>query len=326
MINPDAAEYPVRPETRQRVLETIDRMGYRPNDLARALLHRRTNVVGLVLPDISNPYYPVLARGVEDAASTAGCRVILCNTDRDVTKTDRYLETLVKSRVDGLIIAGGGTDVTFDSQLFEPYDTRIVLVGRHDLPYPSVQVNNSAAARGATAHLLKLGHRAIAFIAGPFASHTAQDRLGGYRKALTDHGIPVDDQLLREGDFQEGGGYAATLSLLDSGDRRPTAILAANDRMAFGAMTALSDRGRSVPHDMSLVGFDDVPLASYLRPALTTVAVPSYEIGHTALRMLIEDVPLDKGTTRMLPTRLIIRNSCASPTDSSVRGDIDGHA
>lgn len=312
VINPDAAGYAVRSEARQRVLETIERLGYRPNDLARALLHRRTNVVGLVIPDIFNPYYPALVRGVEDAASAAGCQVVLCNTDRNIDKANTYLDTLVKSRVDGVIVAGGGTDTTFDPQLFTAYGTKVVLVGRHNLPYPSVQVDNVGAAHEATAHVLRLGHRRVAFIAGPLPSHTVQDRLAGYRNALAGHGVGFDEQLVTEGDFREAGGYGAVQTLLDSGSL-PTGIVAANDRMAFGAMTALHDRGLRVPDDVSVAGFDDVPLASYLRPALTTVAIPSYDIGQTAMEMLSESPELDTDRLRMLSTQLVIRESCGKP-------------
>lgn len=312
VINPEATEYAVRSEARERVLETIERLGYRPNDLARALLHRRTNVVGLVIPDIFNPYYPALVRGVEDAASAAGCRVVLCNTDRNIEKTNAYLDTLVKSRVDGIIVAGGGTDTAFDPQQFMAHGTRVVLVGRHDLPYPSVQVDNVSAAHEATAHVLQLGHRRVAFIAGPLPSHTVQDRLTGYRNALAEYGVGFDEQLVTEGDFREAGGYNAVSTLLDSGTL-PTAIVAANDRMAFGAMTALRDRNLDVPSDVSVVGFDDVPLASYLRPALTTVAIPSYDIGQTAMEMLAAKSESATEGLRMLPSRLVIRESCREP-------------
>ena len=314
VLNPDTADYPVRPESRERVLDAIERLNYRPNDLARALLHRRTNVVGLVVPDISNSYYSALAHGAEEAASSAGYRVILCNTDRSLEKTSTYLDTLVKSRVDGIIIAGGSTDARLSSQLFEPYGTKLVLVGRHDLPYPSVQIDNVGAAREATAYLLGLGHTALAFLAGPFTSHTVQDRLAGYRAALEEHGLPYDKRLIREGDFQEQSGYAAARSLLETG-RRPTAVIAVNDRTAFGAMAALTDCGIRVPGDVSLVGFDDVPLASFMRPALTTVAIPSYEIGQAAMRILPgANSPEAPDRIHVLPTKLVVRASCASPS------------
>ncbi|MGH3425946.1 MAG: LacI family DNA-binding transcriptional regulator [Nocardioidaceae bacterium] len=316
VLNPEAAAYPVRPETRERVLEAIERLRYRPNDLARALLHRRTNVVGLIVPDISNPYYPEVARGIEDVASTAGWRVVLCNTDRDIEKTTTYLDTLIKTRADGVIVVGGSTSEALAPNIFEPYDTRIVLVGRHELPYPSVQIDNVAAAHEATAHVLRLGHRRVAFLGGPHASRTVQDRLAGYRQALEDAGVAFAERLVREGDFQEASGYATAGGLLGLPDP-PTAIIAANDRMAFGAHAAAVDHGLRVPDDVSLVGFDDVSLASYLRPALTTVAIPSYEIGERAMRILLAEDPADPAgggaEPSTLATKLVVRDSCAPP-------------
>lgn len=316
VLNPDAAAYPVRPETRERVLEAIERLRYRPNDLARALLHRRTNVAGLIVPDISNPYYPEVARGIEDAASEAGWRVVLCNTDRDIEKTTTYLDTLIKTRADGIIVVGGSTGEALAPNIFEPYDTRIVLVGRHELPYPSVQIDNVEAAGAATAHVLRLGHRRVAFLGGPHASRTVQDRLAGYRQALEGAGVAFAERLVREGDFQEASGYAAAGDLL-SLSSPPTAIVAANDRMAFGAHAAAVDHGLRVPEDLSLVGFDDVSLASYLRPALTTVAIPSYEIGKRAMEILLAEDPAHPadgvGEPSTLATKLVVRDSCAPP-------------
>lgn len=316
VLNPEASAYPVRPETRERVLEAIERLRYRPNDLARALLQRRTNVVGLIVPDISNPYYPEVARGVEDAASTAGWRVVLCNTDRDIDKTTTYLDTLIKTRADGIIVVGGSTSEALAANIFEPYDTRIVLVGRHELPYPSVQIDNVAAAREATAHVLGLGHRRVAFLGGPHASRTVQDRLAGYRQALDDAGVGFAERLVREGDFTEASGYSTAGDLLRMAEP-PTAVVAANDRMAFGAHAAAVDHGQRVPDDLSLVGFDDVSLASYLRPALTTVAIPSYEIGHRAMGILLAEDPdrpaSSVGEPCTLETTLVLRDSCAPP-------------
>lgn len=315
VLNPSSD--PVRPETRERVVEAIERLGYRPNDLARALLHRRTNVIGLVVPDISNPYYPDVVRGAEDAALVAGYRIVLCNTDRDAAKANAYLDTLVKTRADGIIVAGGGTDQALSPDLFQPYGTKVVVVGRHDLPYPSVQIDNVAAAREATSHLASLGHRSVAFIAGPLLSHTVQDRLAGFRAGLEAYGRTAQQRLVKEGDFQEASGYEAASTLLEqraSGHDRPTAIVAANDRMAVGAMAALADHGLRVPDDVSLVGFDDVSIASYVRPALTTVAIPSYQIGHAAVRMLVEEPESPpRALPLVLPTKLVLRDTCAPP-------------
>ncbi|MQA11555.1 MAG: substrate-binding domain-containing protein [Pseudonocardiaceae bacterium] len=314
VISPKSADQPIRPQTRQRVLDAIDKLGYRPNDLARALLHQRTSAVGLVVPDISNPYYPALVRGVEDTASTRGYRVVLCNTDRNVQKTTAYLDTLVKTRVDGIIIAGGSTTMPMLRDVLQPYRTKVVVVGRHRLEFPSVRVDNVAAVRDAVEYLIGLGHRRIGFIAGPLSSNTVQDRLEGYRQALRAAGVESPDELVREGDFQEQSGYDIARSLPDW-PVRPTALVAANDRMAVGAMAALADAGLRVPDDVSLVGFDDVSLASYIRPALTTVSVPTYEMGQAAMEMLLEEFDEDAGgslpDSRVLPTRLVVRDSCA---------------
>ncbi|MBB4934928.1 LacI family transcriptional regulator [Lipingzhangella halophila] len=316
VLSPKPGSQTVRPETRQRVLEVVDRVGYRPNDLARALLQDRTATVGLVLPDISNPYYPPLVRGVEDAASTLGYRVMLCNTDRDEEKTATYVDTLIKTRVDGIIIAGGSTTMPMLRDVFEPYRTKVVVVGRHELEYPSIQVDNVAAMGEVIGYLTGLGHRRIGFIAGPASSITVQDRVEGYRAALRAAGIGYNEDLVREGDLQEQSGYDVAGELAAQ-PTRPTALVAANDRMAVGAMAALTDAGLRVPADVSLVGFDDVSLASYIRPALTTVSVPTYDMGGAAMELLAREFEEGGGTpepgARVLSTTLMVRESCAAP-------------
>jgi LacI family transcriptional regulator len=314
VLSPASAEIRMRQETRDRVVRAIEDLGYRPNDLARALLQQRTSAIGLVLPDISNPYYPPLVRGVEDVASAHGYRVVLCNTDREPDKTAAYLDTLVKTRVDGVIVAGGSlADLPGRELVFETYRTKLVMVGRHGLTQPSVQVDNVAATRVATEYLLGLGHRRIAFVGGPMDSSTAQDRLIGHQQALRKAGVPDSGQdAVRVGDFDERSGYEATRSLLD-GEAR-TAVLCANDRMALGAYAALADAGLSVPGDVSVVGFDDVPMASFVRPTLTTIAVPTYEMGQAAMRLLLEMFNGASGNEPVLmPTRLVVRGSCAPP-------------
>jgi DNA-binding LacI/PurR family transcriptional regulator len=307
VISPASADIPMRKETRDRVERAISRLGYRPNDLARALLQQRTSTIGLVLPDISNPYYPPLVRGVEDVASSHGYRVVLCNTDRDPMKIAGYLDTLVKTRVDGIVLAGGGFANDPDHALvFQTHRTRIVAVGRHDLAHPSVQIDNAVAGREATDHLLALGHRRIAFVGGPESSTTVQDRVAGYRAALGRHGE------VSYGDFTEESGYAATAALFRDGF--PTALVCANDRIAVGAYAALADNGRSVPGDVSLVGFDDTPIARYLRPTLTTVAIPTYEMGRTAMRLLVAQMGgAEDAGHQTLPTDLVVRESTAAP-------------
>jgi DNA-binding LacI/PurR family transcriptional regulator len=312
VLSPATAGVPMRKETRDRVERAIDELGYRPNDLARALLQHRTAAIGLVVPDISNPYYPPLVRGVEDTASSHGYRVVLCNTDRDPAKISGYLDTLIKTRVDGIVVAGGGwADVPDRTAVLGTYRTGLVAVGRHLTAHPSVRIDNVAASRGAAEHLIGLGHRRIAFLGGPASSTTVQDRAQGYRDALTVAGLPAP--LVRYGDFTEESGYALTRELLGE-SRTPTALICANDRIAIGAYAAAADAGCRVPHDVSVVGFDDTPIARYVRPTLTTVAIPTYEMGCAAVRLLLAQLGgnTEPGLETM-PTRLVVRDSAAPP-------------
>jgi LacI family transcriptional regulator len=310
--------YPVRQETRRRVLEAVEKLDFRPNELARGLLLKRTQTIGLVIPDIANPYYPVISRGVEDVAAERGYAVIFCNTDRDSDKSERYISVLLQKQVDGLVIAGGGTDFTRASERFAEHGTRVVFVGKPAQPWPSVRVPNEEGAATAIEHLAELGHRWMGFIGGPATLATARDRLTGYRRAVGHHGLPGSRSLERAADFGEQRGYRAAQSLLHE-TPRPTAIFAANDRMAIGTLAAAADLRLRVPGDLSVVGFDDIPLASYLRPALTTVALPAYEMGAAAMRLLLELLHQDDdGTTAAppvvrLPVRLVVRDSTAPP-------------
>ncbi len=238
--------HPVKPETRERVLESVRELGFRPNDLARGLLLKKTRTVGLIIPDISNPYYPELSLGVEATASEHGYAVIFCNTSRRADKLEHYVDVLLQKRADGIIIAGGGTDFAPVSQALSDFDVEVAVIGRHGLGFPSVQVDNDRAAYEATAHLADLEHRRIAFISGPLNLTSVQDRLHGYRRCLEERGIPQDDRLVREGNFEAESGYSAALSLLQS-SVSPTAIFAANDRMAFGVIAAASDLGLGSP-------------------------------------------------------------------------------
>ncbi|GAB2995605.1 LacI family transcriptional regulator [Amycolatopsis acidiphila] len=315
-LSADSASFQIRPETRQHVLETSAALGYRPNDLARALLQQRTSVIGVIVPDIANPFYTGVVRGIEDVASEAGYRMVLCNTDREPDRLDKYLETLVSSRVDGVLIAGGAADTPLDVDVFTRYHTKVVVVGRHDVACPSVQLDNVAAGAAITAHLAGLGHRRIALIAGPGDSRTMRDRLEGYRSALRAHGLPQLDELIRRGELDEDSGYRAA-GELSTMDVPPTGIVTLNDRMAVGALAALHDRGISVPQKVSVTGFDDVSFASYVRPKLTTVSVPTYRIGTTAAELLLSalrgEPDSDGGKRVVLPTEVVIRDSSAPP-------------
>lgn len=312
------AGYPVKPATRDRVLAAIDKLEFRPNELARGLLLKRTRTLGLLIPDIANGYYHAISRGVEDVAAERDHTVVFCNTDRDAAKSQRYIETLLNRRVDGIIIGGGGVDFAAAHRAFSRANVPAVFVGRPRVDWPSVQIDNVAAAATATTHLTDLGHVRIAMVAGPPELQTTRDRVRGFRQALAGAGLDPDPAPIQDGDFDEQGGYEAAARLLDQG---PTAIFAANDRMALGALAAAADRGLRLPQDLSLVGFDDIEMARFARPALTTVSLPLHAMGETAARLLLDQLPPAATPTQVpsevLTTELVIRQSTGPPP----RGD-----
>ncbi|MCG0277173.1 MAG: LacI family transcriptional regulator [Thermanaeromonas sp.] len=302
--------HPISPETRRKVLEAVAELGFCPNAAARSLQLNETRMIGLMLPDVANPYYSGIVRGIEDVAHQEGYTVILCNTDRSRERTLKYLRVLREKRVDGVIFMGGGVvEDAREDHFFQKEDIPTVVIGRHFGFFPSVQIDNADAARRAVIHLLERGHRDIACIAGPSSSTTSRDRLAGYRQALEEKGLKYEPSRIVHADFTPHGGYEAVRKLLEH-KPWPTALLAHNDLMAVGAIKALADEGLSVPRDMAVVGFDDIPLASYVLPRLTTVRVPVYELGATAMRLLRD---LLGGRTvpqvTLLPVELIIRES-----------------
>ncbi|MDQ7843812.1 MAG: LacI family DNA-binding transcriptional regulator [Armatimonadota bacterium] len=302
------SSHPVSAGGRRRVLAAARKLAYIPNLLARSLLTQQTAALGVLIPDVSNPYYAAALRGIEDAVEPTGRTVILCNTDRDPEKQRRYLRALMERRVDGLIIVGGSFGRE-ESEIIGG-DLPVVMIGRHRVRFPSVRIDNEEAAALAAGHLIALGHRRIVHLAGPAASLTAADRRRGYCRALEGAGIPVDPGLIIEVGFtprQVGAAVGAAFQA----PRRPTAILAANDQVAIGAIRALHEVGLRVPDDVSVVGFDDTPLASYTIPALTTVAVPSRDLGYRAAALLAAALEGRRTASVVLPCELRIRESTA---------------
>jgi LacI family transcriptional regulator len=289
-------------------MEAVRRLSYIPNLLARSLLTQETAAIGVLIPDVSNPYYAAILRGIEDAVGPSGRTVILCNTDRDPGKQRLYLRALMERRVDGLIIAGGvfgRREIGITGEAFP-----LVMIGRHPARVPSVRVDNVAAAVMATTHLLDLGHRRIVCLAGPAISLTAADRLKGYRKALEAAAVAVDAGLIREVGFTPAAARDA-VSALFGVPGAPTAVVASNDQVAIGAIRALHELGLRVPDDVSVVGFDDTPVASYTVPSLTTVAVPAGDLGRAAVALLVTILEGKRAGSIVLPCALRIRESTA---------------
>ncbi len=308
----------VKPSTRKRVLETIQQLGYRPNAVARGLASKRTTTVGVVIPDVSSPFYAELTRGIEDIATMYHYHIILCNSDRKKEKELQLVETLLEKQVDGLLFLGG--EVTTEHQkMFTESPVPVVLAATRDSEEksPSVTIDQRQAAYDATSMLIQLGYQQIGLIVDSLTDMVfGYPRYQGYKDALTRAGIPLREDWIRVGEGNYGSGLEAMNCLLDI-EEPPKAIFAAGDQMAVGALHALQDRGKSVPHDMAVFGFGDIPLASQVRPLLSTVSVPMYDIGAVAMRFLtkfINKEPIESSQV-ILEHRLVLRDSTPKQGD-----------
>jgi LacI family transcriptional regulator len=299
-------------EVRQRVEKAVVQLNYVPNVLARSLRSKRTRMLALVLTDISNPFWTTVARGVEDAAREGGYNVIFCNTDESASKQNRYLETLIQKQVDGILLVPARSDES-PIEFLRKQKAQVVLLDRR-LPYIYADVVRCDSKGGAfqlVQLLIRLGHRRIAILSGPSGVSSADDRVAGYQSALQETGLKPEDQLIIHGDFSLESGYQMTRNLLAMSSR-PTALFASNNFIAIGALKALHDAGISVPEDMSVVGFDDLPAAIVVDPFLTVAVQPAYEMGNLATRRLLQrlDGQISDGIQEIvLPVSIIERKS-----------------
>ena len=299
-------------DTRNRVLEAMVALGYQPNALARSLRRGETLTIGLILPDSANPFFAEIGRAVEDAAFHKRYNVILCNTEGDLEKEQRYVEVLSKKQVDGIIFVGTG-DQTNSLLSLHTQQIPVVLVDRElpDLEVDAVLTDNLQGGYLATRHLTDLGHKRIGCITGPSHLTPSAQRVQGYRTALKEGGLSVDESLIERGDFHPESGHSAALTLL-SQPNPPSALFICNDLMAIGALHAAAEHGFNVPHDLAIVGFDDIELASYAVPSLTTIAQPKTDIGLHAVQLLINRISEKSRPVHreLLPVTLIQRKSC----------------
>ncbi len=304
----------VSPDTKQRVMDAIRALGYRPNSMARGLRSGQSKTIGLIVPDNSNPFFAEILRIIENYGYSKGYSVILCNSDGDVNKEIAYTELLYAKQVDGIVFISTNNSTEHLEKLTDSGIPMIVMDRDVDLTDTDViMVDNYQGGYAATQYLIQLGHQRIACIAGPSLLTPSADRVKGYRQALEDAGLPYDESLVVSGDFQVDSGESAMRVLLE-GKHRPTAVFACNDLMALGAMRAIREAGLSIPQDISVIGFDDIALSSYISPTLTTIAQPLKEMARASIEMLItriqgETVDL-QAKRRVLPTELIIRESC----------------
>jgi len=305
---------PVSPELTNRVQAAMQELGYQPNRLARSLRLGKTLTIGMIIPDGVNPFFAEVARGIEDTGFEHGYSVILCNSDGDLEKELHYTKVLNAKRVDGIIFVAVGVSHEH-IQMLQARKLPVVVVDR-EIPGVNVSTvitDNQKGGWLATNHLIELGHRRIACIAGPNNLTPSAARVTGYQQALKEHNIELNETLILRGDFQYQSGYRLMKQLLEN-ETVPTAVFACNDLMATGALCAVVEMGFRVPEDISIVGFDDIDLASYTTPPLTTIRQPKYEMGVFAVGLLLDQIKdtNPKPERHILDTELVTRKSSAA--------------
>ena len=287
-------------------------LAYIPNRAARSLVVKKLGVLALVIPDISNPFFPLLARGAEAAARAAGYTVILGNTDEEFEKEDAYLRTVCALRVDGVLLAPSGYRSRESLDLLAHQHIPVVLIDRDvdGVPRDVVHGESRRSARILTEHLIQHGHRRIGLITGPSDVSTARERERGFLDALHDHDLDVPPGFARRAPYTRMGGYVAGRELLSGADR-PTAVVTANNFLGFGLIDAARELGISVPEDLAIVTFDDVEIVTDA-PFFTCAAQPAEAMGRTAVERLIARLSGDASPMRetVLHTQVLIRRSC----------------
>jgi LacI family transcriptional regulator len=309
-------EYGVHPETRELVLGVAQRLHYRPNRVARGLVTGRSHTLALVVSDIRNPFFAEVARGAEDAAYAADCDLVLCNSDLDPEKQLRYAQSLTEKRVDGILMNSVAELTRKQVEQLSSIGVPIVLLNRAAprSAFSTICADNAAGGVLAAKYLWQLGHRKIAHLTGPRHHGNMTERARGFLRSLSEQRKPIKPVVLHgKNNFQ--GGMELTQKLLAEAPGI-TAIFAASDMMAFGAIRALMDAGRRIPDDVSVIGFDNVELSTIVNPPLTTIHQPKYEIGRSAVEILLrlagrgEHPPTEH---RLFDVHLVERKSCTEP-------------
>ncbi|AJK66410.1 MULTISPECIES: catabolite control protein A [Bacillus] len=305
----------VKPTTRKKVLEAIDRLGYRPNAVARGLASKKTTTVGVIIPDISSIFYSELARGIEDIATMYKYNIILSNSDQNLEKELHLLNTMLGKQVDGIVFMGGNiTDEHVEEFKRSPVPIVLAASVEEQGETPSVAIDYEQAIYDAVKLFIDKGHRDIALVSGPMQEPINRSKkLQGYKRALEEAAIPFNEQFVAEGDYTYDSGMEALQSLMGL-DRKPTAILSATDEMALGIIHAAQDQGLSIPDDLDIIGFDNTRLSLMVRPQLSTVVQPTYDIGAVAMRLLtklMNKEPVEEHIVE-LPHRIELRQSTKS--------------
>jgi LacI family transcriptional regulator len=304
--------YGVHPETKEKILAMAREMNYHPNAIARGLVNKHTETIGLVIPDITNPFFPEVARGVEDRAEEKGYSVFLCNTNWEQEREARHLSLLRKKRVDGIILA----PVSNKSPLEGEFDDRtmpLVFVSevRRGMGKSYVAIDNVHGGYIATRHLIQKGYRRIGFFGAKEDELTSEERYQGYKKALKEAGRKEYRKFVRFGDYGANTGNRLITAMIRKKDY-PDAVFAVNDFFALSVMQGIQESGLSIPRDIAVIGFDDIPFASFPEIMLTTIAQPKYQMGRIAADLLLDQIHEKSGTEKkeiILETELIERRT-----------------
>lgn len=307
----------VSERTREKVQKAIEDSGYVTNTLARNFRRRRTSVVVVLVPDISNTFFSSIIRGIESVALQHGYHILLGDTQNNPERERAYSEMVSQRQADGIICLG--MNIPFDyhkgRKTVDPQWPPFVMACEYDgvIPAPTVCIDNVRAAEDAVHHLLSMGHRDIAFINGPKDSPLCRDRLKGYRQALKSAGVKATTGWIKNGDFSLGSGHRKMVDILQEA-RRPSAVFCANDEMAIGAMQAAREAGLELPLDLSIVGFDNIEISGFSHPRLTTVHQPREQMGEQAMRLMLDilDKRAHLGSRIVLSHKLIARDSTAA--------------
>ncbi|MBN1535496.1 MAG: LacI family DNA-binding transcriptional regulator [Anaerolineales bacterium] len=305
----------VSKEVQLRIMNAMETLNYQPSAVARGLRTKKTNTMAIIIPDITNPFFADFTRGFQDVVDQKGFLVLVCNSDRILTREIRFLEMIWQQRVDGVVLNPAMVKVEDLSRLVKARISVVLIGSQIDNPdFNVVMIDNVKGGFDATQHLIDLGHRKIGLVCGLLNTTSGGLRYQGYLKALEENGIPFQDDLTAEGPITYEGGYQCTRQLL-SKNELPTAVFATSDVMALGAKTAIEDVGLQIPGDISLIGFDDIPEVSRTRPRLSTIAQPKYGMGQEAAIILLEQIENKQTNTRkrvVMTHKVIARESTAA--------------
>ncbi len=305
----------VAPDTKERILNVIEESEYTPNWFARGLNFNKTDTIGLLIPNILNPSYMEIAKGVEDVAHQKDYTVLLCNAENAVEKERRYVDSLQKRRVDGVVLVSSLLE-NEDVEGIKKQGIPVVLIGENKgdvRDVPIVRIDCESAAYKAVRHLIDIGYKDIAIIYGTTPERENKRKIEGYKQALAEEGITERDEYVQEAPNTIEGGYIAAKRLIDL-KRRPRAIFTSSDLLAFGAIDAMKDHGIKIPEDIAFVGFDNIRMSNLIDPKLTTVEKPMHKMGVVGARLLFDIIDAkeedDSSREILLQSKLKIRKSC----------------